>query len=128
MSNTINDPTNVMASKVNYKKTTLKRCSTISILSWNIENQRSHEGNNFLDKEFTKNFSGVDIICLQETKGHVKYPNYKAYNSSRPDSISGGVSILLKNELSRGISRFHSKVTPDAVIAKLDRNFFFHQI
>ena len=107
-----------------YKKTTHKRCSTLSILSWNIENHKSKEGNKFLDREFLKNFYDSDIVCLQETKGSIKLSNYVAFNSCRNGSKSGGVAILHKREYTKGISRFHSKITPDAVIAKLDKGYF----
>ena len=108
-----------------YKKTTYKTCHTLSILSWNIQSHSSKEfGNKFLDREFLKNLYDSDIVCLQETKGPIKLANYAAFNSCRPASRSGGVSILYKKELSRGISRFNTKITPDAVIAKLNKNFF----
>ena len=68
----------------------------------------------------------IDIICLQETKGPVKIPEYKAINSTRPDSkyTSGGVAILFKHSIARGISQYHTKLSSDAVITKLSKKFF----
>ena len=50
--------------------------------------------------------------------------NYRAFNSSRPNSRSGGVAILFSNNISRGITQFHTNITPDAVIAKLSKHYF----
>ena len=93
-------------------------------MSWNIRNKQSKVGNKFSEPEFVDNFLGHDIICLQETKGVVKLQNYKALNSTWPNSKSGGVAILYKNDISRGISQYYTKLSPDAIILKLHKTFF----
>ena len=82
-----------------YKRTSHKRSNILSILSWNIESRKTRVCNKFSDPDFLSNIIGHDIIALQETKGPIKLANYKAFNSTRPDSISGGVSILFKHEI-----------------------------
>ena len=107
-----------------YQKITHKKYTDISIISWNIQSRNSTEGNKFLDNNFLSNIANFDIVCLQETKAPINLNNYRAFNSNRTDSVSGGVSILYKTEFSKGISQFHTKITPDVVIAKLSKNYF----
>ena len=99
--------------------------NSLQIVSWNIECQNSSTiGCKFDDGEFAAFLGKHDIICLQETKGAVSLPNYRSHNQNRADSRSGGVAILYKNELSRGISRIKINSNPDIIAIKLHKNFF----
>ena len=77
--------------------------TSLSIMSWNIQDHMTESSNKFQSKDFTKHLEGIDIICLQETKGAVKHENYTSYNSNRTDSRSGGVAILVHNHIKKGI-------------------------
>ena len=107
-----------------HKRTNHKRSNILSILSWNIESRKTRACNKFSDPDFLSNIIGHDIIAVQETEGPIKLANYKAFNSTRPDSISGAIAILFKHELSQGITEFRTGITPDAVVAKLSKHFF----
>ena len=70
----------------------------LRLLSWNIHDSNdSITGSKLSDKMFVKTTSQCDIICLQETKRGVKIPDFKCYNSNRPDSRSGGLCIGIKH-------------------------------
>ena len=49
---------------------------------------------------------------------------YHAYNSNRPNSQSGGVAILVNNDIKKGIQRVKISETTDAVAIKLKKNYF----
>ena len=89
------------AAVINHEFST--RRGVLKIVSWNIESRTSEGCSKFDDSEFLKNIIQNDIICLQETRGPVYLENHRSFNSNRENSKSGGVAILVKNELSRGM-------------------------
>ena len=85
------------------------------MLSWNIESRKSNGNSKFDDPLFLKTLGDRDIICLQETKGPVYLENYRSFNKNRTDSTPGGVSILVKNQLNRGITVIKSSCNRDII-------------
>ena len=105
----------------------------LKILSWNIRSRNTLEANKLNIPEFRSILERHDIICLQETKAVINLENYKCFNSNRKllnsdiiNSKSGGVAILVRKELAKGITKIPSKLTPDALIIKV-RKDYFHQ-
>ena len=111
-------------SKNLYMCTALRQ--NISLLSWNIQDTIGDKVNKFEVAEFLSLISNHSIICLQETKTQVKIEGFISFNKNRKNSRSGGVCILIKNHLKRGISLVsHKKSESDDIITiKLDKNFF----
>jgi len=102
---------------------------SVKLLSWNINHANSPLGpysTKLLDPRFSSLLNKHDVVCLQETKSEVKFPNYLFWNSLRPgDNKSAGVCIGFRRSLSSGIKRIPGVTkSPDLVIAKLDRVFF----
>ena len=54
-------------------------------------------------------------FCLQETMAPFSIPNYKCYNSNRPDSQSGGVCIGIHRSFEKWVTEV--KVDSDNIIA-----------
>ena len=73
--------------------------TSLKVLSWNIHDGSSIEGKKVEDATFLNILSQADVFCLQETKQDIKIPNYRCYNSLRPDSRSGGVCLGIRNNL-----------------------------
>ena len=94
-----------------------------SILSWNIQDSVGDKTNKFEIAEFVSLFSSYSIVCLQETKLLVKIEGFMSYNSLRSDSRSGGVCILIQNNLRKGITSIKCECE-DFVVIKLDKHFF----
>lgn len=82
------------------------------------------EGKKSTHEDFLKNINGMDVVCLQETKGPVKVANYKCYNSNRKNSRSGGVCICIKKELIGGIKRIDNAKHDDCVAVKFMKKYF----
>ena len=76
----------------------------LKLFSWNIESRNTNKESKFNDLSFLNILGDRDVICLQETKGPVYLENYRSFNNNRSDSTSGGVAILVENELSKGVS------------------------
>ena len=96
----------------------------ISIMSWNIQDSIGDQTNKFEVPEFLSVISNNSFICLQETKSQVKIEGFISYNSNRKNSRSGGVCILVKNDLRKGVSQIFCKESDDIVTVKLDKHFF----
>ena len=96
----------------------------ISVLSWNIQDSIGDHANKFEVADFLSVISCHSIICLQETKSQVKIEGFVSYNSNRKNSRSGGVCILAKNCLRKGISVASHNESEDIVAIKLDKNYF----
>ena len=77
--------------------------NNIKLLSWNIQSPSSTEGNKFKDDSFSKIIAGHDLVCLQETRREVHLSGYRSICNTRKDKKSGGVAILIRNELVEGI-------------------------
>ena len=105
-------------SKVSVVKHSLK------FLSWNIQAPSTCEGNKFEIRDFTNVIMNHDFVCLQEIRKNVCLPGYRAKYNLRKDENSGGVGILVKNELYEGLEFFKDKDGTDYLICKLDKNFF----
>ena len=93
-------------------------------MSWNIQDHKDDKTNKFEIKNFTTLFTNIKIICLQETKGPIKLPDYMAYNSNRSGSRSGGVAVLVHNSIRKGAKPVKTDETEDIVAIKLDKHFF----
>ena len=98
--------------------------NSISIMSWNIQDSVGDQTNKFEVDEFLNLFSKYSIVCMQETKSQIKIEGYVSYNSNRKGSRSGGVCILAKNHLRKGISLVPCPESDDIVSIKLDKHFF----
>ena len=94
-----------------------------NILSWNIQSTNTIIGSKFDDPEFCKILLQHEIICLQEVRQCVKLPGYRAYNNTHDHGKHGGVSILVKNDISDGICMIKTPV-PDIVVCKMKQSFF----
>ena len=93
-------------------------------MSWNIQDSVGDSTNKFEISEFLKHINENDIICLQETKSEIKLDGFISYNSTRKSSRSGGVCILAKNCLRKGITHIPSPESDDVVAIKFDKYFF----
>ena len=96
----------------------------LSIMSWNIQDSTGDLTNKFEISDFLSITKHNSIICLQETKSQVKIEGFVSYNSNRQSSRSGGVCILVNNNLRKGVSRVPFKESDDIIAIKLDKHFF----
>ena len=97
----------------------------LKIISWNIESRNDATESKLHDTDFLKVITKNDIICFQETWGPVYLANHRSFNSNRTDSKSGGVAILVKNNISKGVSliKTPNTSTTDIVAIKLSKYF-----
>ena len=86
----------------------IDRRKNISIMSWNIQDSIGDKTNKFETSEFLSILSPHSIMCLQETKIQVKIEGHASYNSCRNGSRSGGVCILVKNNIRKGVKKLLS--------------------
>ena len=100
-----------------------KTLSNTKILSWNIQSSNTLTGSKFTDSEFCATFSNHHILCLQENRQRVKLPGFRAFNNTHNDEKHGGVCILVRNEISSGISLIKTSA-PDIVVCKLKHTYF----
>ena len=110
-------------------KQSKKTCVTIiknniKILSWNIQASHSAIGNKFEDTDFTETINRHDFACLQETRQEVHLTGFRSICNTRKDSKSGGVAILIKNELIEGVEIIKNIKSSEFLICRLDKNFF----
>ena len=98
--------------------------NNIKLLSWNIQSASSTEGNKFKDNSFSKILAGHDLVCLQETRREVHLSGYRSICNTRKDKKSGGVAILIRNELVEGIEIIKNINSTEYLICRLDNNFF----
>ena len=98
--------------------------SSITIISWNIQSTNCGlTGSKFDDPEFCKIIENSQFTCLQEIRQPVTHPGYRVYNNTRNNDKYGGVCIMIRNSISRGVKRVHQP-TDDVIACKLDKNFF----
>ena len=64
-----------------------------------------------------------DIICLQEIRQDIPVPNFCDYSSVRLNKKTGGVAILIKDNLAEGLSIIET-TNPDIIVGKLQKSFF----
>jgi exonuclease III len=82
----------------------IRTLEELPILSWNIHDSiMSKEGPKASDQMFVNMLTQSVIFCLQETKGDFFLQNYECFNSTRPDSRSGGVCIGVHRSLSKDV-------------------------
>ena len=114
----------LMESRNRYKK-------RISLCHWNIEGFKSSKYSKFQDKEFIDEITKHDVIALTEThagKGdNLGVEGYTTFLSCRGKhkkarKHSGGVAILVRNYLIRGVEIFRS--SSDLMWVRLDKQFF----
>ena len=98
--------------------------NNLKILSWNIQSSSTIEGNKFQIKEFQNIISTHDFICLQEIRQDVQLMGFHPECNTRKDKLTGGVGILVKNELLEGVEFIKSVEGSDYLICKLDKVFF----
>ncbi len=112
----------------------------LKVLTWNVRsihmaNALGHKKLKSSIKDVYDKFVSHDIICLQETwctdaearsmedeNFKVLYSNRK-YRDPRAKRISGGVIVLVKKELWKGVKKVMSS-SDDVLWVKLDRKFF----
>ena len=96
----------------------------IKVLSWNIQSPSSLEGNKFENESFQKIINSHDFACLQEIRRDVHLTGYRSICNTRKDGRSGGVGILIKNELVEGTEVVKNEQNSDYLICRLDKDFF----
>ena len=96
----------------------------LSIKSWNIQDCVDDSTNKFEIAEFLTHINDNDIICLQETKSEIKLEGFISYNSNRTNSRSGGVCILAKNCMRKGIKYVPCPKSDDIAAIKFDKHYF----
>ena len=110
----------------------------IDIGSWNIYglteeiNGSKHYKSN--EDEFLQILSKFDILCLQETHcgqdivNHLTFQGFKLRHFNRPKSSNnrfyGGMPIIFREYISKGISFLSSKDHHDKLWLKLEKSFF----
>ena len=100
-----------------------KMYNSLNILSWNIASITFNGGSKLEDKDTEDLITSCDIVCLQEVWRQTPVANFKCCFSLRNPSNSGGVAILIKNNLAQGLSIINT-TNPDIIVAKLDSDFF----
>ena len=98
--------------------------NSIKILSWNIQSPSSVDGSKFEIQSFQNIIKGHDIACLQEIRREVHLVGYRSICNIRKDGKSGGVGILIKNELIAGIEFIKNTECSDYLVCRLDKDFF----
>ncbi|KAL5258289.1 hypothetical protein ACHWQZ_G008954 [Mnemiopsis leidyi] len=84
----------------------------------------SADGNKFDDKEFIATINKHDFVCLQETRQEVHLAGFRSICNTRKDKKSGGVAILIRNELIEGVEVIKNIKNSEYLICRLDKNFF----
>ena len=112
-----------------YNKNKKKMCVTITkrdikVLSWNIQSPSSKEGNKFDIDSFQELIKNHDFACLQEIRRDVHLTGFRSICSLRKDKKSGGVGLLIRNELIDGTELVKNESNSDYIICRLDKNFF----
>ena len=96
----------------------------LKILSWNIQSPSTTEGNKFDNKSFQKIINDHDLVCLQEIRRDVHLTGFRSLCNTRSDQKSGGVGILIKNNLIEGVELIKNLENSDYLICRLDKDFF----
>ena len=92
--------------------------NNLKFLSWNIQSPATTEGNKFKLEDFTNKMLNHDFVCLQEIRKEVKLQGYRSECNTRKDNMTGGVGILLKNELLEGVEFIKRVDCSDYLICK----------
>ena len=108
--------------------------NSLSILTWNLEGLITSDGTNKLRLPMVLNIvHRYDIICLNETwqdndnntnlNGYKQYTSFRSFKHKNAKRNSGGVAVLIKNNIAKGVSKLKS-ASDDSIWLKLDKNFF----
>ena len=108
---------------------------TLRLCCWNIQGiQNQQVGNKLNESEVASTFMRYDIICLLETHGdldtNIDLKGYKSFAVCRPKfgkarKPSGGIAVLVKDEVNPGVSIIKSTHLPhDMLWLKLNKNYF----
>ena len=97
---------------------------SLKVLSWNIQSPSSADGNKFDDNSFQGIINGHDIACLQEIRREIHLTGYRSICNTRKNEKSGGVGILIRNNLVEGIEIIKNIENSDYLICRLDKDFF----
>ena len=97
---------------------------SLKFLSWNIQAPSTVEGNKFDIHCFQNTIFGHDFACLQEIRKEVHLIGYRSFCNIRKEGKSGGVGILVKNELIEGIEIINNSNNLDYLVCKLKKSFF----
>ena len=90
----------------NNRKAALKKiANNLTVISWNIHDNRCHFGRKSDLPEFLDVIKDSSFFCLQETKGEVFIQGFKCYNKLRKGSRSGGTCIGVRRDLQMGVSQ-----------------------
>lgn len=101
----------------------------LSFCSWNVEGLRD----TLSDTDFLKEIKRFDFVSLMETWLDADYKvnveNYYAFSKCRNKSAkairnSGGITVLVKNNLRRGVKFLDKESSEEFVWFKLDKKFF----
>eukprot|EP00116_Pleurobrachia_bachei_P000592 sb/3460854/ len=93
------------------------------MMSWNINSMTSNGEPKHHDPDTMGLLNAHDIVCLQEIRQDVPIPNFESFSSVRMTKKTGGVSILVKQSLSQGVSAVEVP-NPDITAVKLSGTFF----
>eukprot|EP00116_Pleurobrachia_bachei_P000415 sb/3460677/ len=87
------------------------------------ESMTSNGKPKYQDPDTMSLFSTHDIVCLQEIRQDVPVPNFTDHASVRLSKKTGGVGILIKDNLAEGLSIVET-TNPDIIVGKLQKSFF----
>ena len=109
----------------------LKRDYKLSISHWNIEGFKQGSHSKFNDQDFRTELSRHDIIGLTETHAgpddNLALTGYTSFSYNRKKhkkarKHSGGITVLIKNELVDGIEII--SISSDLIWVRLKETFF----
>ena len=109
----------------------LKRDYKLSISHWNIEGFKQGSHSKFNDQDFRTELSRHDIIGLTETHAgpddNLALTGYTSFSYNRKKhkkarKHSGGITVLIKNELVDGVEIIST--SPDLIWVRLKETFF----
>ena len=105
------------------KAKSTQRPLKVEILSWNVNDLADRiMGNKASNPDFIQTITKCDIFCLQETKGELKVPNFRCFNSIRSDSRSGGLCIGISQPFANYLKILDTKkFSMDFQAARLSR-------
>ena len=107
----------------------------LKVCSWNIQGLLNRElGNKLNFPEVLDVIKPNDIICITEThadeKQVIEVKDFKSFSVIRPKTRgakrnSGGITVLIRNSICKGVTVEKSKVLPyDVVWLKLNKKYF----
>ena len=121
-----------MAPRPTSKLTLRSKRSTLNCCVWSINRIKTKAFNKFEDENFVCLIKSYDVIGLVETHLRESIPsplaNYKIHHYHRLQDANakrnfGGITILVKNAISKGVTLLKSENSNYQWI-KLDRNYF----